>query len=100
VSDIEDGGVAEGAIAGGGAEGGGAAVVRGPELYGVRPGPPGFGPGVPMELPPDGLAGCAQTGAENASAAITATPVKRCFISAILPLGPRLDMVERLGWPS
>ena len=28
----------------------------GPELYGVSPGPPGFGPGVPMELPPDGLA--------------------------------------------
>jgi hypothetical protein len=78
VSDIEDGGIAEGAI---GAEG----AVRGPdradppgfgpELYGVSPGPPGFGPGVPMELPPVGL--CAQTGAENASAATTATPVKK-----------------------
>ena len=98
MSDIEDGGIAEGAIAGGGAEGGGAAVVRGPELYGVSPGPPGFGPGVPTALPPDGLAGCADTGAENASAATIATPVKRRFISAILPLGPRLDMVERLGW--
>ena len=48
----------------------------GPVLYGVSPGPPGFGPGVPMELPPDGLV-CAQTGTENASAAATATPVKR-----------------------
>jgi hypothetical protein len=83
VSDIEDGGMAEGAIAAGGVEG----VARGPdsadppgfgpELYGVSPGPPGFGPGVPMELPPDGLGVCAQTGAENASAATTATPVKK-----------------------
>ena len=82
VSDIEDGGIAEGAIAAGGVEG----VVRGPdsaappgfgpELYGVSPGPPGFGPGVPIELPPAGLVCCAQTGAENASAATTATPVK------------------------
>jgi len=72
--------MAEGAIAGGGAEGGGAAVVRGPELYGVNPGPPGFGPGIPIELPPDGLVGWAQAGAENASAATTATPVKRCFM--------------------
>jgi len=95
VSDIEVDGIADGAIAEGGAEGGGAAVVRGPELYGVSPGPPGFGPGTPKALPPDGLAGCAQTGAENASAATTATPVMRCFISAILPLGPQLDMVER-----
>ncbi|HEX3411678.1 MAG TPA: hypothetical protein VHT00_08170 [Stellaceae bacterium] len=80
VSDIEDGGIAEGAI---GAEG----AVRGPdsadppgfgpELYGVSPGPPGFGPGVPMAFPPDGFACCAQTGAENASAATTATLVKR-----------------------
>src|SRR6202040_2315494 len=77
------------AIAGAGAEGGGAAVVRGPELYGVSPGPPGFGPGVPIELPPDGLACCAQTGAENASAATTATPVKRCFISRVLSLSLR-----------
>jgi hypothetical protein len=78
VSDIEDGGIAEGAI---GAEG----AVRGPdsadppgfgpELYGVSPGPPGFGPGTPMALPPVGL--CAQAGAENASAATTATPVKK-----------------------
>ena len=72
---MEEGGIAEGAIAGAGADVGGAAVVRGPELYGVSPGPPGFGPGVPMELPPDGF--CAQTGADNASAATTATPVKR-----------------------
>jgi hypothetical protein len=77
VSDIEDGGIAEGAIAEGGAEDGGAAVARGPVLYGVSPGPPGFGPGVAMELPPDGLAVCAQAGAENASAATTATPVKK-----------------------
>jgi hypothetical protein len=82
VSDMEDGGIAEGAIAAGGVEG----VERGPDsaappgfgpvLYGVSPGPPGFGPGVPIELPPDGLACCAHTGAENASAATTATPVK------------------------
>lgn len=97
MSDIEVDGIAEGAIAGGGADGGGGALVRGPELYGVSPGPPGFGPGTPMALPPDGLAGWAQTGAENASAAITATPVMRCFISAILPLGLQLDMVERVG---
>jgi hypothetical protein len=52
-----------------------------------------------MELPPDGLAVCAQTGAANASAATTATPVnKRCFMSAILSLGPQLDMVGRLAW--
>jgi hypothetical protein len=49
-----------------------------------------------MELPPDGLAGCAQTGAQNASAATTATPVKRCFMSAILSLGPQLVIVEGL----
>jgi hypothetical protein len=49
-------------------------------LYGVRPGPPGFGPGRPTAFPPDGLAGCAPTGAENASAATTATPFKRCFV--------------------
>ena len=75
-------------MAEGAAEGDGAAVVRGPELYGVSPGPPGFGPGVPMELPPDGLVCCAQTGAENASAATTATPVKKLwFMSVILSLG-------------
>jgi hypothetical protein len=34
----------------------------------------------PTAFPPDGLAGCAQTGAESASAAITATPPKRCFV--------------------
>jgi hypothetical protein len=78
--------IAEGAIAAGGAEGGGGAIVRGwPELlYGVNPGPPGFGPGIPIALPPDGLAGWAQTGPENASTANTAAPVKRCFISSIL----------------
>ena len=76
MSDIE----VDGAIAEGGADGGGAAAVRGPELYGVSPGPPGFGPGAPMALPPDGLAGCAQTGAENASAATIATPVSKCFM--------------------
>jgi len=79
VSDIED----EGAIAAGGVDG----VERGPdradppgfgpELYGVNPGPPGFGPGVPIALPPDGLAVCAHAGADNASAATTATPVKK-----------------------
>jgi hypothetical protein len=98
VSDIEDGGIAEGAIVGAGAEDGGAAVVRGPELYGVSPGPPGFGPGMPIELPPDGLVVCAQTGAENASTAAIATPVKRCFMSEILSLGLQLDMVGRLVW--
>jgi hypothetical protein len=80
VSDIEDGGIAEGAIAAGGAVRGPDSADPpglGPELYGVSPGPPGFGPGVPMELPPEGLACCAQTGAENASAATTATPAKR-----------------------
>jgi len=95
---MEEGGIAEGAMAGAGAEVGGAAVVRGPELYGVNPGPPGFGPGEPMELPPDGLACWAQTGAENASAATTATLVKRwCFMSAILSFGPQLDMVDDWG---
>jgi hypothetical protein len=34
----------------------------------------------PAGIRPDGLAGCAQTGAESASAAITATPLKRCFV--------------------
>jgi hypothetical protein len=33
-----------------------------------------------MGLPPDGLAGCAQTGAENASAATIATLVSKCFM--------------------
>lgn len=51
-----------------------------PPLYGVRlPPPPGFGPGIPIPFPPDELAGCAQTGADKASAASTATPFKRCF---------------------
>src|ERR1700748_3795525 len=95
VSDIEDGGIAEGAIAAGGAVRGPDSAEPpglGPELYGVSPGPPGFGPGVPIELPPDGLACCAQADAENASAAATATPVKRCFISAIPLFGPLLDI--------
>jgi hypothetical protein len=35
---------------------------------------------MPIEFPPDGLAGCADTGAEIASAATTAALVKRCFI--------------------
>jgi hypothetical protein len=65
--------IAEGAIAAGGADGGGAAV-RGPDSAD----PPGFGPGF-----------WAQTGAENASAATTATPVKRCFIVLILPCNLR-----------
>ena len=47
--------LAEGAGAGGAA----------PVLSGVRP---------------DGLAGCAQAGAESASAAITATPLKRFLV--------------------
>ena len=89
MSDIEEGGIAEGegAIGVDGAVRGPDSADPpgfGPELYGVRPGPPGFGPGVPTELPPDGLAVCAQTGPENASAATTATPVKRCFMSLIL----------------
>jgi hypothetical protein len=58
-------------------------------LYGVRPGPPGLGPGIPIEFPPEGLAGCAHTGAEKASAATTATPVRRCFIVLILPCNLR-----------
>jgi len=58
-----------------------------PVLYGVRPGPPGLGPGIPMGFPPDGLAGCANTGAQNPSAAAIATPVNRCFISLILSVG-------------
>lgn len=67
-----------------GAEGGaaGAAAAGGlgaPPLYGVMPGPPGFGPGVPIEFPPLGF--CAHTGAAIASAAATATPVKRCFMA-------------------
>jgi len=48
--------------------------VGAPVVYGVSPGPPGFGPGMPIGFPPDGLAGCAQTGAANAGAGITATP--------------------------
>src|SRR5215469_6836993 len=39
---------------------------------------------MPIALPPAGLAGCAQTGAANASAATTATPVRRCFMVLIL----------------
>ena len=85
VSDIEGGGIA---AAGAGAEGAGAAAGRaGPELYGVNPGPPGFGPGIPIAFPPEGLTGCAPTGPENASAATTATPVKRCFMLILLHNG-------------
>jgi hypothetical protein len=61
--------------------GAGAAAGRaGAVVYGVKPGPPGFGPGIPIAFPPDGLAGCADTGTQNASAATSATPVMRCFI--------------------
>ena len=53
-------------------------------LYGVSAGPPGLGPGIPIALPPGlalpGLITCAPTGAENASAAITATPLKRRLV--------------------
>lgn len=84
VSDIEGGGIA---AAGAGAAGAGAAIGRAGELYGVNPGPPGLGPGMPIGFPPEGLAGCAPTGAENASAAITATPVKRCFMLILLHNG-------------
>jgi hypothetical protein len=80
---VSAGGVEGGGIvaAGAGAAGGGAIAGRaGAELYGVKPGPPGLGPGIPIEFPPDGLTGCAPMGAENASAATTATPVRRCFI--------------------
>jgi hypothetical protein len=80
VSDIAGDGAADGAMAGGGADAAGAAVERGPELYGVNPGPPGFGPGVPTELPPGLVAGCAQAGAEIATAAISAAPDRRCFM--------------------
>jgi hypothetical protein len=55
-------------------------VERGPELYGVNPGPPGFGPGSPIELPPGALVGCAQAADVIASAATTATPVSGCFM--------------------
>ena len=57
-----------------------------PVLYGVNPGPPGFGPGMPIGFPPDGLAGCAQTGAANASAAITATPVHTYLMLILLTI--------------
>ena len=33
-----------------------------------------------IRFTPDGLAGCAETDAEIASAATSATPVKRCFM--------------------
>jgi hypothetical protein len=58
----------------------GVAAGGAPVLYGVRPGPPGFGPGKPTAFPPDGLVGCAPTAADNAIAAIAAMPVKRYFI--------------------
>jgi hypothetical protein len=63
-------------------------------LYGVRPGPPGLGPGIPIEFPPDGLACCAPTGAENASAATTATPVRKCFMLDPLCGGIRNESVK------
>src|SRR5438128_2184445 len=53
---------------------------------------------MPIALPPDGLAGCAQTGAENASAATTATLVKRYFMSAILSLGSSIGDCQSDGW--
>jgi len=39
---------------------------------------------MPIGFPPDGLAGCARAGAEKASAAITATPVKRHLMLILL----------------
>ena len=53
----------------------------------------------PAGIRPDGLAGCAQTGAEIASAAITAMPVKRCFIPgsslwvSVTALSDKLSMI-------
>jgi len=88
-SDIAGGGAAEGAIAAGGAVRGPDSVAPpgfGPLLYGVNPGPPGFGPGTPIAFPPDGLAGCAPSGADNAKAAITATPVHKYFMLILLPM--------------
>ena len=60
--------------------------VGAPVVYGVSPGPPGFGPGMPIGFPPDGLAGCAQTGAANASAAIAATPVHTYLMLILLTI--------------
>src|SRR6516162_8746160 len=58
-------------------------------------------PGRPIGLPP-GLAGCVQAGAEKASAATTATPVRRCFMGVGPPLQPRAlsgpRPGSRLGW--
>lgn len=64
-----------------GADAGGA-----PPLYGVsNPPPPGFGPGVPIPLPPLGLV-CAQTGAANTTAAEIAMLLRRRFmLSALFP---------------
>src|SRR5579871_447586 len=50
-----------------------------PPLYGVRGGPPGFGPMVPTGFPPLGLF-CAHTGTANAIAAAIARPLNRYFI--------------------
>lgn len=69
--------------AGGGVYAGGACL--GPVVYGVSPGPPGLGPGRPKALPP-GLVDWAQVGAETASAATIAMPVRRCFMLSILGL--------------
>jgi hypothetical protein len=54
-------------------------------------GPPGFGPGIPIEFPPEEFppALCAQTGAETASAAITARPQRRWLI--FMGLAPIVD---------
>ena len=68
----------------------GGGACPGPVVYGVSPGPPGFGPGMPTGLPP-GLVGCAQVGAERARAATIPTPVRRCFMLLI----PRVDVSER-----
>jgi hypothetical protein len=51
-----------------------------------------LGPGIPIAFPPDGLAGCAQTGAEKASTAATATPFTRSFM--FMDLAP---VVEQVG---
>src|SRR5215831_7002621 len=50
---------------------------------------------MPIGFPPDGLAGCVQAGAEKASAATTATLVRRCFMGVDPPL--QLGRYRRLG---
>ena len=61
-------------------------------MYGVNPGPPGLGPGIPTAFPPDGLGACAQMGVEKASTAATATPFTRSFM--VMDLAP---VVEQVG---